>query len=272
MENIQTFTAFTITANNKSDFDTVSYSQFKYGCTTHGIRFAKKLFDVFDQNLFDSKKDYIVYSSPYQSIPTATYCMAREFFELLKERMQPYGRKVKFEKLFRDPTYTVDYGTLTREDRLKLIGQDTFSFIKTPKEDFTLIFLDDVKVTGSHEHVLKNSIKKLDIQNPLILGYYAIVHPELPAKYEHDINEAAISGIEDLVQIGQQVDFEFNTRVVKRLLISEPHDFDYVLTSLKNDQLRSMRKLAESNGYHNIEAYQTNYEKLLHFVQKHVVR
>ena len=196
--------------------------------------------------------------------------MAREFFELLKERVQPYGKKVKFEKLFRDPTYTVDYGTLTKEDRLNLIGQDTFSFINTPDKDFTLIFLDDVKVTGSHEHVLKKSIKKFDIQNQWILGYYAIVDSELPAKYEHDINEAAISGIGDLVQLSQQVDFAFNTRVIKRLLISEPRDFDYVLTSLRIDQLRSMRALAESNGYQNIEAYQTNYKKLLHLVSQHI--
>ena len=60
--------------------------------------------------------------------------MALEFFELLRKRALPYGRTVKFEKLFRDPTYTVDYGTLTKEERLKLIGQDTFSFIKTPEK------------------------------------------------------------------------------------------------------------------------------------------
>ena len=262
MDNIQTFIAFTITAKNKGDFDAVRYSRFKYGSTAPGVHFAKKLFNDFDQRLFDKDKDYIVYSSPYQSIPTATYCMALEFFELLKKRALPCGRTVKFEKLFRDPTYTVDYGTLTKEERLKLIGQDTFSFIKTPEKDFTLIFLDDVKVTGSHEHVLKNSIKRFDIQNQCILGYYAIVDPELPAKYEHDINEAAINGIEDLVQISQQLDFAFNTRVIKRLLISEPRDFEFVLASLKDDQLKSMRALAKSNGYHNIGAYKENYKKL----------
>jgi len=262
MDNIQTFTALTITAKNKDDFDAVSYSRFKYGSRTPGVHFAKKLFNDFDQHLFDKNKDYIIYSSPYQCIPTATYGMALEFFELLKNRALMYGRTVRFEKLFRDPTYTVDYGTLTKEERLKLIGQDTFSFIKTPEKDFTLIFLDDVKVTGSHEHVLKNSIKRFDIQNHCILGYYAIVDPELPAKYEHDINEAAINGIEDLVQISQQLDFAFNTRVIKRLLISEPHDFEYVLTSLKGDQLKSMRALAESNGYNDIDAYKANYKKL----------
>jgi len=266
MDNIETFTAFTITAQNKNEFDEIGYSQFKYGSTNLGVQFGKVLFDVFYENLFDRTRDYIVYSSPFQSIPTATYSMALEFFKLLKERMVPHGRKVKFEKLFRDPTYTVDYGTLTKKERLKLIGQDTFSFIETPNKDYTLIFLDDVKVTGSHEYVLKNSIKRFDIKNRCILGYYAIVDSGLPAKYEHDLNEAAINGIEDLIQISQQGDFAFNTRVIKRLLISETRDFDYVLTSLKEDQLKLMRELAKSNGYNEIKAYKVNYDKLEHIV------
>jgi len=34
------------------------------------------------------------------------------------------------------------------------------------------------------------------------------------------------------------------------------------LASLKNHQLKSMQVLAESNGYHNIDAYKANYKKL----------
>lgn len=263
MDNFKTFNALTITAKNKGNFDEVSYSRFKYGSTAHGVHYGKELFYAFEQNIFDSARNYIVYSSPYQSIPTASYCMTLEFFKLLKQRSLPFGRTVKLEKLFRDPTYTVDYGTLTKEERLKLIGQDTFSFIKSPPEDFTLIFLDDIKVTGSHEHVLKNSIERFGIQNQCILGYYAIVEPQLPPNYEHDINEAAINGIEDLVHISQQGDFVFNTRVIKRLLISDPSDFEYVLTALQDDQLNLMRTLAESNGYHNIDAYVENFKQLV---------
>jgi hypothetical protein len=270
MKNIQTFNALTITERNKSDFDAISYSEFKYGITTHGIRFANKLFSVFDEKLFDSNLDYIVYSSPFQSIPTATYSMALEFYKLLKKRAEPLGRSVKFEKLFRDPTYTVDYGTLTKEKRLKLIGEDTFSFIKTPNQEFTLIFLDDIKVTGSHEFVLRNSIEKFKLRNHCILGYYAIVHPELPAKYEHDINEAAIGGMKDLINITQHTDFKFNTRIIKRLLISKPRDFEHVLNSLNVNQLRLILDLATSNRYHQIEAYWTNIQTLQYFIVQNI--
>lgn len=262
MSKLVTFTAKNINSSNYTEFDATSYSEFKYGLAAHGLRFAGELFQVFETELMNIETDYIVYSSPYQSIPTATYSMAFEFYTLLKHRMSDFGKSVKFEKLFRDPTYTVDYGTLNKEERLKLIGNDVFSFVKAPEPGYTLIFLDDVKVTGSHEHVLRNSLKTFSIENDCLLGYYAIVDADLPAHFEHEINERAIRGLKSISSLMSKDDFTFNTRVIKRILISPYQDFDHFLSIIGMEQLRQIQKLAHSNGYHEISDYKRNYSKL----------
>ena len=257
------FTAHEITHENHEEFDAISYSKFKYGLTTKGPIYAFELMEVFKKYNLNTGSNYIVYSSPYQHIPTATYCMAQSFFELLKTEMHGYGKEVLFRKLYRNPTYTVDYGTLTKDERLNLIGNDTFSFVTAPKKKHILIFLDDVKVTGSHEHVLKNSIAHFRVNNECILGYYAIVNQMLPAKHEHLINEAAISNIYDIIDLIKHKDFKFNTRVIKRILISTSADFHQLLDSIELRALSAIASLSKSNGYAEITEYSTNYNILL---------
>ena len=69
-------------------------------------------------------------------------------------------KKIELRKINRTTTYSVDYGELSAKERLKLISNDIFKINENFNGDEILIFIDDIKITGSHEFVIKRMLKK----------------------------------------------------------------------------------------------------------------
>ena len=91
---------------------------------------------------------------------------------------------VQETKVTRSITYKEDYGALDEAQRLTLIGNDTFQIDRDFLNNKVLIFLDDIRITGSHERMITKMLKEYGLENETHLLYFAElvnknIHPNI---------------------------------------------------------------------------------------------
>ncbi len=79
---------------------------------------------------------------------------------------------VQETKVHRTITYKEDYGELSAEERIRLIGNDSFHIDASFLRGKTLLFLDDIKITGSHERMILKMAKEHGLANPIYMLYF----------------------------------------------------------------------------------------------------
>lgn len=247
-------------------FSPEDYSEFKYGnkqiSKKFGYALAKGFIDKHKNDLLE--KDIVVLPSPYSFIPTATYSMTMYFIYQLNYWLKKQNKKtVEIVKIHRDITYKEDYGSLSAKKRLELIGNDKFHIDTFLVKDKLLLFLDDIKISGSHQFVIERMIKKYSLDNDCFFIYFAAlknstIHP----KIENFFNNAKIKSIYDLDEIIESGNFKFNTRVVKIILSQKTNEFDDFIEYKNSNFKENLYHLAIGNGYHKMDVYKQNLDYL----------
>ena len=244
-------------------FDPDAYSRFKFGDGAAAQEFGTALADGFISNHLEdnySGQQLVVISSPYAFIPTATFAMKTWFVYRLNRWLVQYGFPVAHEtKVHRTATYKDDYGELNAEQRINLIGNDSFHIDKDFLEGKTLVFLDDIKITGSHERMILKMVKEYGLINNLYLLYFAeLVNANIHPSIENFLNYHQVKTISDLVPIVKSRHFAFNTRIVKYILNYNAKDFCLFISMQSPEFVNLLYDMALGNGYHIIGAYAQN--------------
>lgn len=251
--------------NNTSDFSfqASDYSRFKYGDDLVAEAFGKKLALGFIENhlkLQTEKLQFVVISSPFAFIPTATFAMKNYFVRQLNRWLAENNFPVVEEtKIHRKTTYKADYGNLTAAERLQLIGNDSFYLDKGFLKNKVLILLDDIKITGTHEVMIKRTLETQTIENDAYFLYFAeLINANIHPNIENHLNYYQIKSIHDLDEIVQNERFAINTRIVKFILNSETKDFKKFIHRQSTSFKHLLYDMAIGNEYHTIEAYKYN--------------
>ena len=154
----KTYSLYKINSGTSFGFDAASYSRFKFGDDAVAKTFGTELALSFIKDRLAREhieQQIVVISSPYSFIPTATFAMKNYFvFQLNRWLADNHLPVVQDAKVHRTVTYKEDYGELNAEQRMNLIGNDSFHIDASFLKDKTLIFLDDIKITGSHERMI----------------------------------------------------------------------------------------------------------------------
>ncbi len=248
-------------------FSEAEYSWFKFGDTFYAEKFASELFYGFIEKYKDwvlSFEEIIILPSPFLSIPTASNYLCYYFKKHLNQFLFDNGKNACVEsKIYRTQTYTEDYGNMSYEQRIKLISNDTYYIDRNFINGKCCIFLDDIKITGSHEYIVNEILNSYQIAGDFVFAYYAeLCNEQLNPKIENYYNYYAIKSIEDIVQITNKPTFRFNTRIVKHILKMQKNDFVEVFQNLSTYQQQKLLQLAISNNYHQILEYQNNIKYL----------
>jgi len=251
--------------NNSSafDFNPDDYSRFKFGDDAVAKHFGTRLADGFI-NLHLEKEpieqQIVVISSPYSFIPTATFAMKTWFVYRLNRWLAANGYTVVQEtKVHRTITYKEDYGELNAQERISLIGNDSFHIDKQFLEGKTLIFLDDIKITGSHERMIMKMVAEYGLQNDIYMLYFAeLVNKSIHPNIENLLNYHQVKTIFDLEPIIKSGNFTINTRIVKYILNYNFECFCIFIENQDNSFVNLLYDMALGNGYHTIEAYAKN--------------
>ena len=147
---------------------------------------------------------------------------------------------------------------MNAQERANMISGDTYGFKNQPRKDATMVFVDDVSITGTHQHILEQLMEKSGLLNPQKHVYYGVkADHQIPASIESMLNRAAISSPEEIIPLMMEPRFKLNTRATKSLL-SCSHLKEYI-KSIPGHLLDSMVDGAAQNGYHNILEYRQNF-------------
>lgn len=253
-------------------FDAGDYSRFKYGDDTVAADFGTDLANGFINEVLKSEvptKQIVVVSSPYSFIPTATFAMKNYFVFALNRWLAENNLPVVQEtKVHRTITYKDDYGALDAEQRMTLIGNDSFHIDAAFLQDKVLVFLDDIKITGSHERMIAKMIKQYDLHNDVYMLYFAeLANADIHPNIENYLNYHDVRSIFDLDNIINSGAFVINTRIVKYLLCYEHDSFCIFIQNQSARFINELYNMALGNSYHTMDSYvqNLNYIKQLLF-------
>lgn len=259
----QTYSLHKIENTDNFGFSPEKYSKFKYGDDVIAKEFGNTLAKGFIENYLAKNpilEQIVVISSPYAFIPTATFSMKNYFVFRLNRWLAENNLPVVQEtKVTRSITYKEDYGALDEAQRLSLIGNDSFHVDREFLKNKVLIFLDDIRITGSHERMITKMLTAYNLENETHLLYFAeLVNRNIHPNIENFLNYYHVKSIFDLDNIIKNERFSINTRIVKYILSSESNSFQVFLQNHSNSFLELLYNMAIGNSYHTIEAYQDN--------------
>jgi len=268
-----TYSLHKISSSTHFGFSADDYSRFKFGddavAKAFGINLANGFIrDFLEDNLF--YEQIVVLSSPYCFIPTATFAMKNYFIYQLNDWLVENGRPVVQEaKVHRTITYKDDYGELSAEDRLKLIGNDSFHIDRDFLADKVLFFLDDIKITGSHEKMILKMVKEYGLKNEIYMLYFAeLVNSDIHPNIENFLNYHQIKSVFDLDPVIRSGNFCFNTRIVKYILNCDFNSFSIFLEKQTEEFIYNLYHLSLGNSYHTIACYAENLNFLKNNLKK----
>ena len=248
-------------------FDANEYSWFKFGDKQFAEKFATDLFNGFLANfgeLILSKNEIVILPSPYLSIPTALNFLCFYFKKSLDTFLFNNKKKASVEsKIYRNQTYVIDYGNLDFEERVKLISNDTYYIDKDFISNKLCIFVDDIKITGSHEHTVYKILNQYKVNGDFVFVYFAeLTNKEIHPKIENHYNYFAVKTIDDIISLINRTNFQFNTRIIKYILKLENEQFNFLINNISIEKKNDLFHLAISNNYHQIIEYQNNIETI----------
>ncbi|MFV8346199.1 phosphoribosyltransferase family protein [Flavobacterium sp. ZB4P13] len=244
-------------------FQEKEYSRFKFGDKFYAEKFAKELFKGFVDQYHDlilSNQEIVILPSPYLSIPTASNFLCYYFKKQLNSFLFKNNKKASIEsKIYRNQTYVTDYGNLDFEERVKLISNDTYYIDRNFIEGKLCIFVDDIKITGSHEHTVNKILDQYNVNGDFIFVYFAeLANKEIHPNIENHYNYYAVKNVEDIVAIINSDHFQYNTRIVKFILSLNEEEFGYLTNNISAEKNNDLFHLAISNNYHQIIEYKNN--------------
>ena len=256
-----------INSADEFTFSPAEYSYFKYGDRSYAEKFAKELFDGFladHQEILDTDQEIVVLPSPYMAIPTASNFLCFYFKKQLDFYLFQKGKRSSIiSKINRNHTYTTDYGNLSFEDRKNLISNDTYYLDKDFLKGKLCIFIDDIKITGSHEFTVNKILNQYNVNADFLFLYYAeLLNFEIDPKIENFFNYYTVKEVKDVTEVMLKPSFQFNTRIVKYILGLDSSNFDYLTSKIKKEQMDHLLELAISNNYHLIKEYENNINTL----------
>jgi len=260
-----------INSSTSFGFDAAHYSRFKFGDGQVADNFGTALAEGFIQDVLMKQsihQQMVVISSPYSFIPTATFAMKNYFIFRLNRWLAGHNLPVVQEtKVNRTITYKEDYGELNAEQRMQLIGNDSFHIDAEFLKDKTLLFLDDIKITGSHERMIAKMIKQYHLTNDIYMLYFAeLTNPDIHPNIENYLNYHEVKSIFDLDTIINSGHFCINTRVVKYILNYDHTQFCLFLQNKTKQFISQLYNMALGNSYHTMDSYSLNLNYIKHYL------
>jgi hypothetical protein len=263
------FSLYQISSVSNFEFDPGEYSRFKFGDGAIAEKYGNLLCQAFIKEHLSKKpveKQIVVVPSPYSFIPTATFPLKTQFLYTLNRWLSENSYPIAQEtKVSRNTSYKEDYGELSAEERINLIGKDSFQINREFLQGKTIVFIDDIKITGSHERMILKMINQYGMENEIFLLYFAeLINPKVHPNVENTLNYFAVKTIFDLEPIIKGECFMINTRIVKFILNFPFEPFVVFIQNQSEKFLNLLYDMAIGNNYHQIEAYQRN----LHYIKK----
>ncbi len=232
------------------------YSRMKHG----SIASTKVIAHRFVKDLLNKHKDLIanqevvVIPAPYNGVsPIASSNLAKEMFWMLIDNN--LNTKFYWDTIKREQGYIADYQHMSHKDRIAALADDPFKAHKEYLGNKTLLFIDDVNITGAHAQRIEEMLEQHEmLENKSIIAAYGQYTGSDPTT-EAVINHYDIKTQKDLVNLSYEPDFEMTLRGAKFILKLEGNAFEEAFTQLSYHGKQSMWKAMLGKFYHKHEMF-----------------
>jgi len=248
-------------------FDPADYSKFKFGEPVTTASFGKQLAEGFLKqysNLLLQHTDIVFLPSPFNYIPTASYYLSQRFKTEVNKYLHVNEKKALLEsKIHRYKTYSEDYGSLNFEERLNLISSDTYHVDTRFLTNRLCIFLDDIKITGSHELIIRKILQQNNIEGEFMFVYFAeLTNPSIAPNFENFLNYYHVKGIPEISEMLNRDDLQINTRTIK-FILNEKNSIKSLILDVPKRTLEKITDYAIGNNYHLMTEYKFNLTQII---------
>lgn len=248
------------------------YSRFKHGSKKAARKMGRELAEHFINSwkieaILERGKTIVIAPSPYNFIPTATFALKDYFIPVLNTYLVERSfEPVQETKMTRSHSYNTDYSTMSKEDRRTAISAEKFYIDKDFVEDKFVIFLDDVRITGSHEISVNEMIQRqglVENGTEYMFMYYATVEGQhISPSIEDEMNRAAVQCLLDINSIIREDKFLFNTRNIKFILTRNREEFETFIAYQSKTFQETLYHFAVGNSYYKDPKFQSNFNHL----------
>lgn len=260
-KNSTRFFVHNFTDIESAGFCAKEYSRLKFGSDIIAKKFGYELADALAAKHLDKllANPILVIPSPYNHVENAATILTKHFVNRLNAILVANsGNHVEYSIIHRKVNYIQDYGFLPKDQRKGLIDNDSFYLNKDFYKDKLLIFVDDVRITGTHEDKLVEILDKENITNDTFFLYYANYEGNNP-EIEAQINFASIKSLTDYVSVSQEPNHHIIVRPLKYLLGQSTKDLAAHLVYLEPDKVDKIYAGCLGEGYYKIPKYQENF-------------
>lgn len=245
------------------------YSRFKHGSKNIARKFGKELAKVVKEHLSDyQERNLVFYPAPFNNVPTASSALKDYLLSNISTALLDNKISVKQGKVHRLYSYDNDYGQMSKEERDAAISSDIFSIDKNFfQADDVLVFIDDIKITGSHEKRIKELLEREGIKNEVIFIYLFEYTGHDPVT-EHKLNHDSVINLKDVNDIIRNDKFIFNTRVVKYILKADFAEFVNFIDYQSDIFQETLLHYSILNEYNKNPKYKMNFDILRNIVER----
>ncbi len=247
-----------------SPFDFGDYSKLKFGDNAAARKFGEQLADGLVQEHISSLlgNRIVVVPSPYNQVKNAATILTGHFVNRLNHHLVTMkGSPVEYSTINRKVSYINDYGFLPADKRKELIDGDEFYFDPGFYSDKLLLFIDDVRITGTHERKLEEILDERQVQNPRMYLYYANYNGSDPT-IESRLNFAAVKTPFDYLNIANKVGSHMIVRPIKYLLGLPQAQLQETIKGMARETVEQLYFGTIGDGLHQIPAYQANFHNI----------
>lgn len=196
------------------------YSRLKFGSDLVARKFGDEMADQFyaEHREMLIRERCVIVPSAFNVVEIAATILARHFMNRLNDLLSREGhRMVEWTTMHRTMSYVADYSYLPKAERAEMLRADKLFINRDFIEGKVLLFVDDVTITGSHEHKMSDFLTSHELKNPRIFCYYARYNGE-KADIEAVLNQSSIKGADEYVQLIREPGHQLVVRAVRFLL------------------------------------------------------
>jgi hypothetical protein len=243
-------------------FDGIAYSQMKFGSDKIARLFGYEMADVvFADPTMKAilAGPCVAVSAPATTVPIAATMLLAHFLNRLNSLLDQAGMEpVEWTHVHRNFGFNDTYASADYKERMAALSADDTFINHRYVEGKTIIWVDDVVVTGAHEHRMENFIRGEGLDNPLVFVAYARYTGNEPST-EMTLNHYSIKDAWDILMISGQKGFRVTTRSIRLILKQSPEDFDLFVDRAERAYLEDLYNCAIVKRYSVHEDYLRNF-------------
>jgi len=249
---------------NYSDDFFGHYSRLKLGVTASvnyfGTQLSRLAEDVITHSV-PTCTDWVITGPAYHVLPGGPNLLCSHIYEDLKTRLpasitlslihlsvEPENLEIKDAESLNQYH---NYSTFTKQERSQLYEQSTEPLLEL--RDFhgrSILFVNDIKVTGTHQRYMQRAFAKLD--SPQICWLYVLAVDreiaEAKPEVEYEINNSHLGSFEEFADLLATHNLEYTSRCITRLLSYEIPQLVTLFQMLDMPRKKTILELATAEG------------------------